>query len=85
MERIVKHLYGPSALQGLIENTDGRKVYEAIGYLSTWSPVGYPICEITISGDEYEMVAVYFDQERDHTRRYVIGAVWHGDHFGFHS
>jgi len=85
MERIVKHMYGPSALQGLIENTSVGKVYDAIGYLSTWSPIGYPFCEISISGDEHELIAVYFNAERDYTRRYVIGAVWHEDHFGFHS
>jgi hypothetical protein len=84
-QHTVKHMYSSCALQGLIENTDGRKVYEAIGYLSTWSPISYPICEITISGDEFEMTAVYYNAERDYTRRAVIGAVWHEDHFGFHS
>ena len=84
MSHEVKHLYSTAALQGLIENTDRRKVCEAIGHLSTWAPVSYPFCEITISSDEHELVAVYYNSdERDYTRRYVIGAVWHDDHFGF--
>lgn len=83
--RTVSHMYDADQLQKLIENTDGRKVYEAMGYLSLWSPITYPICEISISGDSYELFAVYYTAEREYERRYVIGAVWHDDHFGFHS
>ena len=59
----------------------------AIGYLSTWAMHNpeYQTCEIhqDFHGEGTDMVAVYKDA--DGTRRFVIGAVWHDDHYGFHS
>lgn len=54
----------------------------AIGYLSTWN-TSYPYVQIYRDGKDIDLVATYRDVEGD--RAYVIGAVWHDDHYGFHS
>ena len=64
--------------------TGFEKFNAAIGYLSAWN-MSFP--QVSISGgvwdDNPEMTATYFDAEGK--VGYVIGAVWHGDHFGMHS
>lgn len=57
------------------------KLWEAIGYLSTWN-LSYPKVAIYRDGGD-DLVAVYFDAEG--ARKYVIGAVWNGTSYGFHS
>ena len=57
------------------------KLWEAIGYLSTWN-LSYPIVRIHRDG-KTDMVAVYL--KGDGELGYAIGAVWHDDHYGFHS
>ena len=53
----------------------------AIGYLATWN---YTYPSVTIyADDETDLVAVY--RSKDDEIGYVIGAVWHDDHYGFHS
>lgn len=59
------------------------KVWEAIGYLSTWSADNYPTVRIYRDGNGPDMAAVYL--KGDGELGYVIGAVWHDDHYGFHS
>jgi hypothetical protein len=54
----------------------------AIGYLSTWN-TAYPYVQIYRDGKDIDLVATYRDVEGD--RSYVLGAVWHDDHYGFHS
>jgi hypothetical protein len=61
--------------------TDTTEFNKAVGYLSTWNMV-HPTMHIYADG-ETDMTAVYFDA--DGNRAYVIGAVWHEDHYGFHS
>lgn len=61
--------------------TDSNEWFRAIGYLSTWN-MSFPTVVIRADG-ETDMVAVYKDE--DGNIRYVIGAVWHDDHYGFHS
>jgi len=57
------------------------KLWQAIGYLSSWN-MSYPTVRIfRDSGDD--LVAAYFKEDGE--RGYVIGAVWHGEHYGFHS
>jgi phosphoribosylaminoimidazole (AIR) synthetase len=58
------------------------RFYGAIGYLSTWN-MSYGFVQIT-QDDTTDMVALYKDTE-DGPTKYVIGAVWHGDRYGFHS
>ena len=66
------------------ETSGASKFFDAIGYLSTWN-MTYPTVDIYIadSGEVPELFARYLDESGD--SKYVIGAVWHGDHFGFHS
>lgn len=61
------------------------KLWTAIGYLSTWN-LSHPNVVIYRDGtkpSDVDLVAVYSDSERN--VKYVIGAVWHEDHYGFHS
>lgn len=65
--------------------TGHDKLNAAIGYLSQWNQT-YPRVNIYRSSrpsDDPELLAVYSDEAN--TRQYAIGAVWHDDHFGFHS
>lgn len=57
------------------------KLWCAIGYLSSWN-MTFPTVNIYRDGDT-DMVAVYLNEQGK--RGYVIGAVWHDDHYGFHS
>lgn len=59
------------------------KLWAAIGYLSTWSADSYPTVRIYRDGKGPDMAAVYL--KGDGELGYVIGAVWHDDHYGFHS
>jgi hypothetical protein len=57
------------------------KLWEAIGYLSTWNQ-SYP--KVCIYRDrDNDLVAVYLNDAGE--TKYAIGAVWHDDHYGFHS
>lgn len=58
-----------------------KEMWIAIGHLSTWN-LNYPYVNIYRDGGA-DLVASYRDVEGD--RQYTIGAVWHGDHYGFHS
>lgn len=61
------------------------KLWEAIGYLSTWAGDTYAECEIYLdrASDPADLLAVYKDGATG--KQYVIGAVWHDDHYGYHS
>lgn len=61
--------------------TDPAKLNEALGYLAQWN-LTFPHVDI-YPDDDTDLVAVYKTAEG--TRGYVIGAVWHDDHYGFHS
>lgn len=61
--------------------TDHNEWFRAVGYLSTWN-MSFPTVEILANG-ERDMMAVYKDENNN--LGYVIGAVWDGDHYGFHS
>lgn len=58
-----------------------EKLWTAIGYLSTWN-TSYPDVHIYRDGAT-DLTAVYRNEEG--RTQYVIGAVWHGEHYGFHS
>lgn len=67
------------------EITSNKELYAALGYLSSWNMTyGY----LRITGGIYdgnpELIATYKDDPTGPVR-YCIGAVWHDDHFGFHS
>jgi hypothetical protein len=73
------------AFDKLCERTNRLKVYEAIGYLSTWCATSdaYPRMTIWCDSTQDEMTATYW--KADDSVGYVIGAVWNGSAFGFHS
>ena len=71
--------------------TDAVKVDSAMGYLMQWN-MSLSHVRIMIDARDPEITALYymFKPEPDNRGQwprpdYVIGAVWHGDHFGFHS
>ena len=66
----------------IMEAVGRQNFFEAIGYLATWN-MSFGFVQIT-QDDTTDMVAVYRDTERGLTK-YIIGAVWHDDHYGFHS
>lgn len=71
----------------LVQTTGTEEFNKALGYLSQWN-MTFPYVRIAIaSTTEPELVAMYYQDSDMEGRRpgYVIGAVWHGDHFGFHS
>ena len=93
VSRVVTLAFEPDQLVKLNGATDPRKAQEAIGYLSLWAAhePRYTYCHIWIA-DAIEVCAAYCDVPREPgidgqypRATYTIGAVWHGDHFGFHS
>jgi len=81
-QREVRILMDATQQTQIMEEVGRQKFFEAIGYLSSWN-MSYGFVQITQDGDT-DMVAVYRDTERGLTK-YIIGAVWHDDHYGFHS
>lgn len=76
------HIYMDAVTQTTMQHeTDYKDWTRAIGYLSTWN-MTFPTCNIYPDG-KTDMVAVYLNEAGE--RGYTIGAVWHGDHYGFHS
>ena len=57
------------------------KLWTAIGYLSTWN-LTYESVAIYCDRDA-DLVAVYHRVDKE--QPYVIGAVWHGTDYGYHS
>lgn len=65
------------------QTNDWDKLWAAIGYLATWAADNYPIVRIYRDGKDPDIAAVYL--KADGELGYVIGAVWHDTHYGFHS
>lgn len=63
--------------------TGAEKLNAAIGYLVQWNMTHPRVIIYVAGGAGIELVAVYI--RADDTSAYAIGAVWHKDHFGFHS
>jgi hypothetical protein len=62
-----------------------NEYYAALGYLSTWNMTHavvniYPESQ---GADNTDFIAVY--KRADGTLAYTIAAIWHDDHYGFHS
>ena len=70
----------------IAEITGHDKLNAALGYLSGWN---MSFTHVTISGGVFdgnpELLATYREDADAPCVGYVIGAVWHDDHFGFHS
>ena len=56
-----------------------KDVESAVGYFVLWST--YTVCKIYNDGND-DLIAVYFDGD---VRKYVIGAVWRGTEYSYHS
>jgi hypothetical protein len=78
----------PDTLTAISEITGNAALFSAIGYLSQWAfgSARYAVCEIIggVYDGNPELVATY-RAEAGGPITYQLGAVWHGDHFGFHS
>lgn len=61
-------------------------IRKALGYLSLWNWSSFPYVDITLMGNEnnMELIANYRKEPKGNIG-YSIGAVWHQDHFGYHS
>lgn len=81
MSRIVNIFLIAGEKTQIAEQTDIGELYRAIGYLATWA-LQYPQVNIYRDGAT-DLVASYFNEKGE--RIYTIGAVWHDDHYGFHS
>jgi hypothetical protein len=83
-DRTIELCIDAGTLATIAEITGNKKLCCAIGYLSQWN---LSIPKVSIIGGVYsgnpELTANYW--RADGTFAYQIGAVWHGDHFGFHS
>lgn len=84
-DRITRLGLDADTIINIAEITGNDELFKAIGYLSTWG-ITYPFCEIIggVYDGNPELVATYRREERGPIA-YQIGAVWHADHFGFHS
>ena len=81
-QREVRILMDATQQTQIMEEVGRQNFFAAIGYLSTWN-MSFGFVQIT-QDDTTDMVAVYKDTA-DGPTKYVIGAVWHDDHYGFHS
>lgn len=55
-----------------------KELSDAIGYLTTWAWARYH--KVSISSRKNELFVVYDDPDR-----FIMGAIWRGDKFTFHS
>ena len=75
-------------LVNIAEITGNLELWRALGYLTQWATGSDKYAYVEIIGGVYdgnpEIIATYRKEERGPIT-YQIGAIWHGDHFGFHS
>ena len=87
MDRMIELAIDADAMVRLSEASSNAELFKAIGYLSQWN---LNLRKVRILGDVYdgnpELVATYWRHDTEgEAIAYQIGAVWHNDHFGFHS
>lgn len=84
-DRTIRIGLDADTIVNIAEITGNAELFKAIGYLSMWN-LSHAYCEIIggVYDGNPELVATY---RRDPAGpiTYQIGAVWHDDHFGFHS
>jgi hypothetical protein len=61
-----------------------KDIYQALGYLTTWGSSTFNKVQLFIQSDG-EITALYTVTDPEDNKRFVIGAVWHDGHYGFHS
>lgn len=87
MERTIELSIDADKHVEMAEIAGNAELLKAIGYLSQWN---MNLKKVRIIGGVYdgkpELVATYWRHTTEgEPIAYQIGAVWHGDHFGFHS
>lgn len=87
MARTVKLHMTDDQIETIVKLTGLPEFNKAISYLSTWAFDTYDTVSICTNDRDIEFTAVYsHSMDRDvNPKKYVLGAVWHEDHFGFHS
>jgi hypothetical protein len=60
-----------------------KDLSSAVGYLSTWALERFN--HVTITNDRDEDLVAYYSYEPEGETKYVIGAVWRGESYSFHS
>jgi hypothetical protein len=90
--RTIEFLFDADDYLNIEMATDPLKVEGAMGYLMQWNLTYTHVRMIIRAGHDPEIVALYYGDIPEPDNRgqwprpdYAIGAVWHGDHFGFHS
>jgi len=87
-DRTIELAIDADTLMALADASSNAELFKAIGYLSQWN---MNMAKVRILGGVYdgnpELTATYWrhNTTEPQTIAYQIGAVWHGDHFGFHS
>jgi len=87
-DRTIELCIDADTMVAIAEITGNAELFKAIGYLSQWN---LPLAKVRILGGVYggnpEIIATYWRHAGNDPQpiAYQIGAVWHGDHFGFHS
>jgi hypothetical protein len=87
-DRTIELCIDADAMMAIAEIVGNKELFFAIGYLSQWN---LNMAKVRIIGGVYcgnpEIIATYWrhNTTEPQTIAYQIGAVWHDDHFGFHS
>lgn len=87
MERTVELCLDADKHVEMADIVGNKELFSAIGYLSQWN---MNLSRVRIIGGVYdgnpELTATYWRHSTEgEPIAYQIGAVWHDDHFGFHS
>ncbi len=72
-------------IEKIAETAGYTQLMAAIAYLSTWNVTTFPVVTISRDGSDTSDLFAYYSDPDNPDRRYAIGAVWHDDHYGFHS
>jgi hypothetical protein len=88
VNRTIELAIDADTLTAIAEITGNKELFNAIGYLGQWN---LPLLKVRILGGVYggspELTATYWRHNGTDSQpiAYQIGAIWHGDYFGFHS
>lgn len=68
----------------MLQHVNYDEWFRAVGRLTTWGDEAfYSVVDIQLDGPT-DMIAIYSNPSNEQAK-FVLGAVWHGDHYGFHS
>lgn len=85
MGRSIELAVEAETLTSIAEITGNGELFRALGYLCQWN---LSLGKVRVIGGIHdgvpELIASYWRDESQPVA-YQLGAIWHGDHFGFHS